>query len=38
MAVMYYEKDCGLEALKGKTIAVIGYGSRGRGVRYDRQR
>ncbi|MDR2490114.1 MAG: ketol-acid reductoisomerase [Spirochaetaceae bacterium] len=29
MAVMYYEKDCDLAALKGKTIAVIGYGSQG---------
>lgn len=29
MAIMYYEKDCNLELLKGKTIAVIGYGSQG---------
>ncbi|MBP1993592.1 ketol-acid reductoisomerase [Paenibacillus eucommiae] len=30
MAVtMYYEKDADLSALKGKTIAVIGYGSQG---------
>jgi ketol-acid reductoisomerase len=29
MAVLYYEKDCDLGALKGKTIAVIGYGSQG---------
>ncbi|GHV95354.1 ketol-acid reductoisomerase [Spirochaetia bacterium] len=29
MAVMYYEKDCDLGALKGKTVAVIGYGSQG---------
>ncbi|GHV25620.1 ketol-acid reductoisomerase (NADP(+)) [Spirochaetia bacterium] len=29
MAVMYYEKDCDLGLLKGKTIAVIGYGSQG---------
>jgi ketol-acid reductoisomerase len=29
MAVMYYEKDCDLGVLKGKTIAVIGYGSQG---------
>jgi ketol-acid reductoisomerase len=26
---MYYEKDCDLAALKGKTVAVIGYGSQG---------
>ncbi|MDR0449837.1 MAG: ketol-acid reductoisomerase, partial [Treponema sp.] len=30
MAFMYYEKDCDLGALKGKTIGVIGYGSQGR--------
>jgi ketol-acid reductoisomerase len=29
MAVLFYEKDCDLGALKGKTIAVIGYGSQG---------
>jgi ketol-acid reductoisomerase len=29
MAHMYYEKDCDLGMLKGKTIAVIGYGSQG---------
>jgi ketol-acid reductoisomerase len=29
MAKMYYEKDCNLELLKGKTIAIIGYGSQG---------
>jgi ketol-acid reductoisomerase len=29
MAIMYYEKDCDLGALKGKTIGVIGYGSQG---------
>ena len=29
MAVMYYEKDCDLGLFKGKTIAVIGYGSQG---------
>lgn len=26
---MYYEKDCNLELLKNKTVAVIGYGSQG---------
>ena len=26
---MFYEKDCDLGALKGKTIAIIGYGSQG---------
>ncbi len=26
---MYYEKDCDLNALKGKKIAIIGYGSQG---------
>jgi ketol-acid reductoisomerase len=29
MAVMYYEKDCDLKVLEGKTVAVIGYGSQG---------
>ena len=29
MANMYYEKDCNLDLLKGKTVAVIGYGSQG---------
>jgi ketol-acid reductoisomerase len=29
MAIMYYEKDCDLGTLKGKTIAIIGYGSQG---------
>ncbi|MDR0909545.1 MAG: ketol-acid reductoisomerase [Spirochaetaceae bacterium] len=29
MATMYYEKDCDLGILKGKTCAVIGYGSQG---------
>ena len=30
MAKVYYEKDANLDALKGKTVAVIGYGSQGR--------
>lgn len=29
MAKMYYEKDCNLKLLSGKTVAVIGYGSQG---------
>jgi len=29
MAKMYYEKDCDLNYLKGKTVAVVGYGSQG---------
>ena len=29
MAKMYYDSDCNLELLKGKTVAVIGYGSQG---------
>ena len=29
MAKMYYEKDCDLNYLKGKKIAIIGYGSQG---------
>jgi len=29
MAKMYYDKDCNPEVLKGKKVAVIGYGSQG---------
>jgi ketol-acid reductoisomerase len=29
MAKLYYEKDCNLDVLKGKKVAVIGYGSQG---------
>jgi len=29
MATMFYEKDCNLALLNGKTVAVIGYGSQG---------
>ncbi len=29
MAKMYYDKDCNLGVFKGKTVAVIGYGSQG---------
>lgn len=29
MAKLYYDEDCDLNILKGKTIAVIGYGSQG---------
>lgn len=29
MATMYYDKDCNFNLLKGKKIAVIGYGSQG---------
>ncbi len=29
MAKLYYEKDCELSYLKGKKIAIIGYGSQG---------
>ena len=29
MAKMYYEKDCDLNKLMGKTIAIVGYGSQG---------
>jgi len=29
MAKMYYDKDADLKLLKGKTIAIIGYGSQG---------
>ncbi|MCL6593631.1 MAG: ketol-acid reductoisomerase, partial [Alicyclobacillus sp.] len=29
MATMYFDKDITLEALQGKRVAVIGYGSQG---------
>ncbi|HBL83642.1 MAG: ketol-acid reductoisomerase [Clostridiales bacterium GWF2_38_85] len=29
MAVMYYEKDCDINVIRNKTVAVIGYGSQG---------
>ena len=29
MATIYYDKDCNLKLLAGKTIAVVGYGSQG---------
>ncbi|HSV27546.1 MAG TPA: NAD(P)-dependent oxidoreductase, partial [Sedimentisphaerales bacterium] len=29
MATIYYEKDAPIDALKGKRVAVIGYGSQG---------
>ena len=29
MVQMYYDQDCDLNLLKGKKIAVIGYGSQG---------
>ena len=30
MAKIYYEQDADLNVLKGKTLAVIGYGNQGR--------
>ncbi len=29
MATLFYDKDCNMDLLKGKTIAIIGYGSQG---------
>ena len=29
MAKIYYQEDCNLSLLDGKTIAIIGYGSQG---------
>ena len=31
MATMYYDKHADLKALKGKTVAIVGYGIQGRG-------
>ena len=27
---VFYDKDCDLSLIKGKTVAIIGYGSQGR--------
>ena len=29
MVKMYYDSDCNMDLLKGKTVAVIGFGSQG---------
>ncbi|MBQ5503540.1 MAG: ketol-acid reductoisomerase, partial [Oscillospiraceae bacterium] len=29
MAKIYYQQDCDLARLDGKTVAIIGYGSQG---------
>ena len=29
MATIYYDSDCDLDLIKGKRVAVIGYGSQG---------
>ena len=29
MPKIYYEQDCDINVLKGKTVAIIGYGSQG---------
>ncbi len=31
MATIYYDKDADFKALKGKTVAIVGYGIQGRG-------
>ena len=28
-AIVYYDEDCNLNALKGKKVTVLGYGSQG---------
>lgn len=33
MATIYYDRDADLELLKGKKIAIIGYGSQGTRMR-----
>ena len=29
MVKVYYDADCNMDLLKGKTVAIIGYGSQG---------
>jgi len=29
MAKIYYDKDCNLKLLEGKTVGIVGYGSQG---------
>ena len=29
MSKIYYQEDCNLQKLEGKTVAFIGYGSQG---------
>jgi ketol-acid reductoisomerase len=29
MAKIFYQEDCNLSLLEGKTVAIIGYGSQG---------
>ena len=29
MAKIYYQSDCDINVLKGKTVAIVGYGSQG---------
>ena len=31
MAKIFYDKDCNINDIKNKTIAVVGYGIQGRG-------
>ena len=34
MSKIYYQEDCNLSMLEGKTIAIIGYGSQGQRLRH----
>ena len=37
MANIYYQSDCNLSVLDGKTVAIIGYGSQGQMCIRDRK-
>ena len=36
-AKIYYQNDCDLSQLDGKTVAIIGYGSQGHAQRRERR-
>ena len=35
---VYYDKDCNIELIKSKKVAMIGFGSQGHGTRWENLR